>query len=195
MGPMRFVGMVRWVSTFALVMALAACGGDKPAAEPRETPTQAPLVVAPAPESTPAPVPTARPAPRLDSAALQDRSNPDRLLRYYAAALHARDCEGDGFEWLIADDRENSVFAWVRKAPGEKPVAVVTNFTPVYREGYAVPLPVEGRWREILNTDAEIYGGSGKGNGGAVVAQRNEHGGISATIILPPLATVMFELD
>lgn len=99
MGPMRFVGMVRWVSTFALVMALAACGGDKPAAEPSETPTQAPLVVAPAPESTPAPVPTARPAPRLDSAALQDRSNPDRLLRYYAAALHARDWAAASRAW------------------------------------------------------------------------------------------------
>ena len=49
------------------------------------------------------------------------------------AALHARDCEGEGFEWLIADDRENSVFAWLRKAPGEKTIAVISNFTPVYR--------------------------------------------------------------
>jgi 1,4-alpha-glucan branching enzyme len=111
------------------------------------------------------------------------------------AALHARDCEGDGFEWLIADDRDNSVFAWLRKAPGEKPIAVVTNFTPVYRENYAVPLPAEGRWREILNTDAEIYGGSGKGNGGAVEARRQATGRIAATITLPPLATLMLELD
>ncbi|MCQ4633149.1 1,4-alpha-glucan branching protein GlgB [Shinella sp. CPCC 100929] len=111
------------------------------------------------------------------------------------AALHARDCEGDGFEWLIADDRENSVFAWLRKAPGEKMIAVVTNFTPVYRENYGVPLPVEGRWREILNTDAEIYGGSGKGNGGAVQAKKQANGRISAAITLPPLATLMLELD
>ena len=110
-------------------------------------------------------------------------------------ALYARDCEGEGFEWLIADDRDNSVFAWLRKAPGEKPIAVVTNFTPVYRESYGVPLPVEGRWREILNTDAEIYGGSGKGNGGAVQAKKQGNGRISAPITLPPLATVMFELD
>jgi 1,4-alpha-glucan branching enzyme len=110
-------------------------------------------------------------------------------------ALHARDCEGDGFEWLIADDHANSVFAWLRKAPGEKPIAVVTNFTPVYRENYAVPLPAEGRWREILNTDAEIYGGSGKGNGGAVEARRQATGRIAATITLPPLATLMLELD
>ncbi|AVA22911.1 1,4-alpha-glucan branching protein GlgB [Rhizobium sp. LEGMi198b] len=108
------------------------------------------------------------------------------------AALHARDCEGEGFEWLIVDDFENSVFAWLRKAPGEKPVAVITNFTPVYRENYTLRLPAEGRWREILNTDADIYGGSGKGNGGRVQAV-SAGGGIQATITLPPLATIMLE--
>ncbi|MCF3642483.1 1,4-alpha-glucan branching protein GlgB [Rhizobium sp. TRM95111] len=110
-------------------------------------------------------------------------------------ALHARDCEGEGFEWLIADDSDNSVFAWIRRAPGERPIAVVTNFTPVYRENYAVRLPAEGRWKEILNTDAEIYGGSGKGNGGAVQATRDNKGTVSAAITLPPLATLMLELD
>ncbi|AFL53836.1 1,4-alpha-glucan branching enzyme [Sinorhizobium fredii] len=110
-------------------------------------------------------------------------------------SLHARDCEGDGFEWLIADDRDNSVFAWLRKAPGEKLIAVVTNFTPVYREGYDVPLPVAGRWKEILNTDAEIYGGSGKGNGGAVHAERKSNGMTMATVTLPPLATLMLEQE
>ncbi len=110
-------------------------------------------------------------------------------------ALHGRDCEGEGFEWLLADDRDNSVFAWLRKAPGEKTIAVVTNFTPVYREGYRIPLPVEGRWKEILNTDAEIYGGSGKGNGGAVQAQRDKNGTVSAVITLPPLATLLLEQD
>ncbi len=107
-------------------------------------------------------------------------------------ALHARDCEGDGFEWLIADDHENSVLAWLRKAPGEKPVAVISNLTPVYRENYSVRLPTEGRWREILNTDADIYGGSGKGNGGRVQAV-NAGGAIAASITLPPLATIMLE--
>jgi 1,4-alpha-glucan branching enzyme len=109
-------------------------------------------------------------------------------------ALHARDCEGEGFRWLIADDAENSVFAWLRIAPGEKPVAVITNFTPVYRENYRIPLPIEGRWREILNTDAEIYGGTGKGNGGRVQAV-NAGGTITADITLPPLATIMLELQ
>ena len=81
-------------------------------------------------------------------------------------ALHQRDCEGEGFEWLIADDAEYSVFAWLRKAPGQPPVAVVSNFTPVPRAGYGLPLPHAGRWREILNTDAAAYGGS----------QRRQHG-------------------
>jgi 1,4-alpha-glucan branching enzyme len=108
------------------------------------------------------------------------------------SSLHARDCEGDGFEWLVVDDDANSVYAWLRKAPGEKPVAVITNFTPVYRENYALRLPAEGRWREILNTDADIYGGSGKGNGGRVQAV-NAGGTIMANITLPPLATIMLE--
>ncbi|TNB47933.1 1,4-alpha-glucan branching protein GlgB [Martelella lutilitoris] len=108
-------------------------------------------------------------------------------------ALHARDCEPEGFEWAIVDDHDNSVFAWQRKAPGEKPIIVICNFTPVPREDYHVPLPKAGVWREILNTDAEIYGGSGKGNGGRVRAEVHGHGGISATLLLPPLATIMLE--
>ncbi|WP_454851707.1 1,4-alpha-glucan branching protein GlgB [Rhizobium binxianense] len=107
-------------------------------------------------------------------------------------ALHAHDCEGDGFEWLIVDDADNSVFAWLRKAPGQKPVAVITNFTPVYRENYSIRLPSAGRWREILNTDADIYGGSGKGNGGRVQAV-DAGGDIACSITLPPLATIMLE--
>ncbi|MCM2290834.1 1,4-alpha-glucan branching protein GlgB [Allorhizobium sp. BGMRC 0089] len=108
-------------------------------------------------------------------------------------ALHARDCEGDGFEWLIAEDMDNSVFAFLRKAPGEKPIAVIANLTPVYHERYRLNLPVAGRWREILNTDAEIYGGSGKGNGGRVEAKKTEDGGFAAVLALPPLAVILLE--
>lgn len=68
-------------------------------------------------------------------------------------------------------------------------------FHPVYRESYAIPLPVKGRWKEILNSDAEIYGGSGKGNGGAVFAEKNSTGAIMANITLPPLATLMLEQE
>ena len=116
------------------------------------------------------------------------------LNRLYRSkpALHARDCEPEGFSWLIVDDSANSVFAWLRSAPGENPIAVISNFTPVPRENYRVPLPAEGTWREIINTDAAVYGGSGKGNGGAVDA-RAEGGKISAVMLLPPLATIMLE--
>jgi 1,4-alpha-glucan branching enzyme len=118
------------------------------------------------------------------------------LNRHYRAlpALHARDCEGEGFEWLIADDHANSVFAWLRKAPGAQPVAVVANLTPVPRSNYVLPLPAPGSWREILNTDAEPYGGSGIGNMGAVTAW-HEGSRAQATITLPPLATIWLELE
>ena len=105
-------------------------------------------------------------------------------------ALHARDCEPEGFEWLVVDDAAASVFAWLRKAPGERPIAVVCNMTPQLHGHYRLPLPHDGVWREVLNSDAEIYGGSGKGNLGAA---RAEHG--AAQVALPPLATLMFEYE
>ena len=111
----------------------------------------------------------------------------NRVYRSHGA-LHARDCESEGFEWLIVDDAQNSVFAWLRKAPGHAPVAVVCNMTPVLHEHYRLPLPLDGAWREILNSDAAIYGGSGKGNLGSVNAR---HG--AADIVVPPLATIMLE--
>jgi 1,4-alpha-glucan branching enzyme len=109
-------------------------------------------------------------------------------------ALHARDCEPDGFAWLIPDDQRNSVFAWVRNAPGENPIAVISNLTPLPRENYRVPLPAAGKWREILNSDATDYGGSGKGNGGMVEAVASDKGGVFGTMLLPPLSTIMIEL-
>ena len=113
-------------------------------------------------------------------------------------ALHARDCEPDGFEWLIADDKENSVFAWARHSgEGHAIVVVISNFTPVPRTGYAVPFPVAGRWREIVNTDAHSYGGSDMGNLGAVTAEPNPLNGkpAQATVTLPPLSTLYFMQD
>jgi 1,4-alpha-glucan branching enzyme len=114
------------------------------------------------------------------------------LNRLYGArpALHARDCEADGFEWLIADDRRNSVFAWLRKAPGEHPIAVICNMTPALHGHYRLPLPHDGRWRELINSDAPVYGGSGQGNLGAITATDG-----AAHVILPPLSTLMFEYD
>ena len=110
--------------------------------------------------------------------------------------LHARDCEGDGFEWLIADDKENSVFAWMRKSGGNhRPVIAVSNFTPVPRHDYVLPLPHAGPWRERINTDASHYGGSGQGNFGVIMGQeQGSHGQpASARLTLPPLATLILE--
>jgi 1,4-alpha-glucan branching enzyme len=103
-------------------------------------------------------------------------------------ALHARDCEPEGFEWLVVDDAAASVFAWLRKAPGAPPIAVVSNMTPTLHDHYRLPLPQDGTWREVINTDSDIYGGSGKGNFGTITAQ-----GGASLIVLPPLATLMFE--
>jgi len=110
-------------------------------------------------------------------------------------ALHERDCEADGFRWIEVDDRLHSVFAWLRYG-GEnaRPVAAVTNFTPVPREDYRLGLPLPGTWREILNTDAVAYGGSGRGNAGSVVAEAFPSHGFpcSAVITVPPLGTLWF---
>ncbi len=105
-------------------------------------------------------------------------------------ALHARDCEPEGFEWLIVDDAVNSVFAWLRRAGDAPPVAVVANMTPVTRTGYRVPLPRDGAWIEILNTDARPYGGGGGGNLGRVRAE-----GGAATLTLPPLSTFFLRFE
>lgn len=101
-------------------------------------------------------------------------------------ALHQRDCEAEGFEWLVVDDAAASVFAWLRKAPGAPPVAVISNMTPAMHSHYRLPLPHDGLWHEVINSDAAIYGGSGQGNMGAV---RAEHG--AAFVVLPPLSTIM----
>jgi 1,4-alpha-glucan branching enzyme len=106
--------------------------------------------------------------------------------------LHARDCEPEGFRWLVVDDAAQSVFAWLRLAPGADPVVCIVNFTPVPRSNYRIGLPRAGRWVEVLNTDAVVYGGSGMGNGGSVAAEAvGAHGQpASAVFVLPPLAAV-----
>ncbi len=113
-------------------------------------------------------------------------------------ALHARDCEGEGFQWIVADDAEQSVYAWLRRgAPGDATVAIVCNFTPVPRHAYRIGLPQAGRWREILNSDAQVYGGSGTGNLGGVDAHAHPAHGFpaSAEVTIPPLAAVYFEFE
>jgi 1,4-alpha-glucan branching enzyme len=111
-----------------------------------------------------------------------------------APALHAKDCEADGFRWIEADDTERSVYAWLRFGrDGDAPVAVVCNFSDREHRDYRVGLPHGGRWREALNTDAGPYGGGNRGNMGAVEAQSPPTHGqpASAALRLPPLSTIM----
>jgi len=103
-------------------------------------------------------------------------------------ALHARDCEGEGFEWLIADDADASVFAWLRKCPGQPPVAVFCNMTPMTHGCYGLHLPHDGTWSEVFNSDAAEYGGSGQGNLGSINVENGW-----GCVTLPPLSTIMLE--
>ena len=109
-------------------------------------------------------------------------------------ALHARDTEPGGFRWVAMDDSEQSVFAYLRLGrESDTPVLVVCNFTPVPRHGYRVGVPLGGHWREIVNTDAAVYGGSNQGNGGVVAAEPIVSHDLlwSVVLTLPPLATLL----
>ena len=117
------------------------------------------------------------------------------LNRLYCGepALHATDANPMGFRWAVADDRQNSVFAFVRQTADESShLLVVSNMTPVPRYHYRIGVPKAGPWHEVLNTDAGVYGGSGVGNGGAVETERNAQAeGESLSLTVPPLATIV----
>jgi 1,4-alpha-glucan branching enzyme len=109
-------------------------------------------------------------------------------------SLHRRDCEDDGFRWIDCSDDAQSVLAWRRM--GDDPrecVVVACNFTPVPRAGYRIGVPRPGRYREVLNSDARDYGGSGMGNGGGVFADELPWHGLpcSLALTLPPLAALI----
>ncbi len=113
-------------------------------------------------------------------------------------ALHRRDCEAGGFEWLVADDRDNSVIAWARRGDAPDAVAIViSNFTPVPRQSYRIGAPLAGRWREALNTDADLYAGSGVGNDREIRTEPVPSHGRPQSLVLtiPPLATLILEYD
>lgn len=112
-------------------------------------------------------------------------------------AMHRYDCEERGFQWINLNDAENSIFAWIRYGDeGDSPVVVICNFTPVERR-WKCGFPVAGQWNEILNSDAEIYGGGNRGNFGGVEAVVEPHldQSASADVTLPPLSTLMFKLN
>ena len=110
--------------------------------------------------------------------------------------LHERDFEAGGFAWMDYNDTEQSVIAFVRHghAPDDM-LLVVCNFTPVARHNYRVGVPRAGRWDEVLNSDAWIYGGSGQGNLGGIASDptaiRDQFD--SVVLTLPPLGVVFLE--
>jgi 1,4-alpha-glucan branching enzyme len=111
-------------------------------------------------------------------------------------ALHETDFKREGFEWIDFSDWEKSIISFVRKSlDGEEIILVVCNFTPVPRENYKIGVPRLGFWKEILNTDAEVYGGSGWGNFGGVKAKEEpiHNRPYSIEISLPPLGCIYFK--
>ena len=114
------------------------------------------------------------------------------------SALHQIDFSPDGFEWVDAGNDEMSIIAFLRKSAGDgAPLLVVCNFTPVPRANFLVGVPSRGIWREIINTDARDYGGSGWGNlGGVETAPVGSHGRVeSVTLNLPPLSTLILRWE
>ena len=120
----------------------------------------------------------------------------NRVYRH-TRALHVNDTRPEGFQWIESNDAEAGVYAWVRKGTGaDKPVVAVVNMTPLERK-YRLGLPAAGQWREILNTDAEAYGGGNRGNLGGVATEKTPwHGQTqSALVTLPPLCAIYLQQD
>jgi 1,4-alpha-glucan branching enzyme len=112
-------------------------------------------------------------------------------------SLYEVDDTYSGFEWIDLQDADSSIISFLRFAQDREDFIVfVCNFTPVPRHGYRVGVPKPGLYREILNTDADMFGGSNLGNGGAVLADAIKFHGRPASlrVTLPPLAVVAFKL-
>jgi 1,4-alpha-glucan branching enzyme len=109
------------------------------------------------------------------------------------AELWSRDTTPDGFAWIEADDAPRNTYAFLRYGDYTEPLACVVNFAPVPHDGYLLGLPCGGTWREVINTDAHVYGGSGVGNLGTVEASDRApaHGQpASALLRVPPLGAL-----
>jgi 1,4-alpha-glucan branching enzyme len=110
-------------------------------------------------------------------------------------ALHDCDTSPEGFEWVDCHDADNNVVSLVRKSRNdEEAVLILCNFSPVPRHNYRAGVPFRGHWLELLNTDAQEFGGSGQGNfGGVDTVPLPLHGRLhSITLTLPPLGAVFF---
>jgi 1,4-alpha-glucan branching enzyme len=112
-------------------------------------------------------------------------------------ALWERDSQPEGFGWLAVDDRHDNVVAFARYSPGGRILVMAANLSPVPRLSYHLAMPLGGHWREVLNTDAEIYGGANLGNLGGVDASSGPFRGqpASAHLTLPPLAAIWLTPD
>jgi 1,4-alpha-glucan branching enzyme len=110
--------------------------------------------------------------------------------------LQELDTDPAGFEWIDCNDSENSIISLLRRGKSaQAEIVVVCNFTPLPRVGYRVGVPSGGFWRELLNSDAREYGGSGMGNlGGVQAAERSVHGRpYSLELTLPPLGVLFLK--
>ena len=106
------------------------------------------------------------------------------------------DYSWEGFQWIVPDDFQQSVVAFLRKDAAGKQILVVCNFNPVLREGYTLGAPVSGTYKEVLNSDDEAFGGSGTVHNKSVRTHKKPLHGFeqSITITLPPMSTLYFEV-
>ncbi|MBE2894585.1 1,4-alpha-glucan branching protein GlgB [Spirabiliibacterium falconis] len=112
-------------------------------------------------------------------------------------ALYQLDFDPEGFEWLVVDDAQNSVFAFARRDRDGNEVVVISNFTPVPRENYRIGVRQAGEYLEVLNTDSSYYSGSNMGNLGVCRTEDVESHGkaYSLNLTIPPLATIYLQRE
>lgn len=109
--------------------------------------------------------------------------------------LWEQDCDPRGFEWIDCGDASSSVVSFLRRSKDGRELIFIGNFTPVPREGYRIGVPKNTVWREVLNSDSSIYGGSNMGNLGKITTKEHEFHGrpYSVLAMLPPLACIVLE--
>jgi 1,4-alpha-glucan branching enzyme len=124
----------------------------------------------------------------------------DRLNELYRSlpALHELDTETEGFRWLEADDPDGGVIAYQRRGRSPKDIAIcVLNTVPIVKHDHLIGAPLHGAWLEVLNTDAQEYGGSGAGNMGRVETRPVPHQGEphALRLTLPPLGAIILTAE
>ena len=120
------------------------------------------------------------------------------LNRLYSSepVLSRNDLNAQGFRWISCNDAASSVIAWMRRDAFEQDIFVVVgHFTPLLRPGYRVGVPRRGRWKEVINTNSEYYGGGGVGNDGGKTAENVAADGFAQSLVLtlPPMSTMIFK--